>query len=166
MPDQTHACSTFFFTALASHRGGAVFLDNIHSLRAAMRSVRERYPFDIDEIVVFGDTIHTLWTLPEGQNDCASRWRMLKRTFSGLVSAQTEAPRSGAIWNRALWEHRIGDAGDLAMHRHMIWQAPVEAGLVQRPNDWPHSSIHRAIGNGTYAPLPRAARPAEMRVSA
>ncbi len=166
MPDKTHALPTFFFTARAAHRGSPVFLDNIHSLRAAMRSVRERYPFEIDEIVVLGDTIHTLWTLPEGQSDCASRWRMLKRAVSSLVSAQAGGSVSGPIWSRALWEHRIRDAGDLAMHRHMIWHAPVEAGLVQRPQDWPHSSIHRAIGNGTYAPMPRIARTVEIGVPA
>ncbi|WP_299549880.1 transposase [uncultured Tateyamaria sp.] len=146
--------STYFFTARAARRGTDLFLREIDPLRAAMRKTRDRYPFSIEEIVVLGDVIHTLWRLPEGDTDFSTRWRMLKSLFSRSVDAPTDTgalrlrPGEKGLWQRRFWEHVIRDADDLEAHRHMIFAAPVQAGLVNRPEEWPHSSIHRAIAQG------------------
>lgn len=153
-----HAGGTYFFTARTARRGTDLLLREVEVLRRAMRQTRARYPFEIDEIVVLGDVIHTLWTLPEGDSDYSARWRMLKTLFSRACPAPDVGEgmrmRSGekGIWQRRFWEHAIADAQDLAAHRQMIFAAPVQAGLVRRPADWPHSSIHRAIARGTYDP--------------
>lgn len=163
--------ATYFFTARAAHRGTDLFLREIDPLRMAMRRTRNRYPFSIEEIVVLGDVIHTLWRLPEGDADFSTRWRMLKSLFSRAVDApehvDTLRLRAGekGVWQRRFWEHVIRDADDLAVHRHMIFVAPVQAGWVKRPEDWPHSSIHRAIAQGRYVaggPVGHAYRPAPM----
>ncbi|WP_299293424.1 transposase [uncultured Tateyamaria sp.] len=133
---------TFFFTARAAQRGSDVFVREIHALRQAMRQTRNKHPFDIAEIVVLGDVIHTLWDLPAGDTDFAIRWRMLKTLFSRSVEK--------GVWQRRFWEHEIRDPADLAAHRRMIWAAPVQAGLAKRPEDWPHSSVHRAMSLGQY----------------
>ncbi|WP_299699239.1 transposase [uncultured Tateyamaria sp.] len=160
--------STYFFTARAARRGTDLFLREIDPLRAAMRKTREMYPFSIEEIVVLGDVIHTLWRLPEGDADFSTRWRMLKSLFSRSVDAPQDVGalrlRAGekGLWQRRFWEHVIRDGDDLAAHRYMIFSAPVQAGLVNRPEDWPHSSIHRAIAQGRYiagGPVGRAYRP-------
>lgn len=160
--------STYFFTARAARRGTDLFLREIDPLRAAMRKTRERYPFSIEEIVVMGDVIHTLWQLPEGDADFSRRWRMLKCLFSrsveapqDVVSVRLRAGEKG-LWQRRFWDHAIRDADDLAAHRNMIFSAPVQAGLVSRPEEWPNSSIHRAIARGRYSvgePIGRVYRP-------
>ena len=148
--------STFFFTVRAASRGTDLFLREIDPLRFATRKTKAKYPFDISEIVVLGDVIHTVWSLPEGDADFSIRWRMLKSLFSRAVhapdAARTERLRPGekGIWQRRFWEHAIQDANDLAAHRQMIWTAPVQTGYVTRPEHWPHSSIHRAIAQGQY----------------
>ncbi|MEX0364429.1 MAG: transposase [Ruegeria sp.] len=150
--------ATYFFTARAAQRGTDLFLREIDPLRLAMRRTRARYPFEIDEIVVLGDVIHTLWQLPEGDADFSTRWRMLKSLFSRSVDAPADGggqrlrPGEKGLWQRRFWEHAIRDADDLAAHRHMIWTAPVQAGLVNRPEQWPHSSIHRAMAQGRFVP--------------
>ncbi|WP_299042662.1 transposase [uncultured Tateyamaria sp.] len=149
---------TYFFTVRAASRGTDLFLREIDPLRAAMRKTKDRYPFDISEIVVLGDVIHTLWRLPDGDADVSVRWRMIKSLFSRAVDAPAAVPgqhlRPGekGVWQRRFWEYAIRDADDLAAHRHMIWTAPVQAGLVKRPEQWPHSSIHRAVARGHYVP--------------
>lgn len=149
---------TYFFTARTARRGSDILVQEIDALRNAVRLTRARYPFEIDEIVVLGDVIHTLWTLPEGDSDYSVRWRMLKSLFSRACPApeigQSMKLRPGekGIWQRRFWEHAIRDADDLAAHRRMIFSAPVQAGLVRRPTDWQHSSIHRAVVRGTYDP--------------
>ena len=149
---------TYFFTARTAQRGSHLLVDEVAVLRHVMRQTRARFPFEIDEIVVLGDVIHTLWTLPEDDSEYSKRWRMLKTLFSRACPAP--APRDSlrlrpgekGIWQRRFWEHAIRDADDLKAHRQMIYAAPVQAGLVRRPMDWPHSSIHRAIARGTYDP--------------
>lgn len=149
---------TYFFTARAARRGTELFLREIDPLRVAMRKTRARYPFEISEIVVLGDVIHTLWRLPDGDADFSVRWRMLKSLFSRSVAAPEDTgalrlrPGEKGLWQRRFWEHAIRDGDDLTAHRHMIFAAPVQAGLVNRPEDWPHSSVHRAIARGQYAP--------------
>ncbi|MEL6465385.1 MAG: transposase [Pseudomonadota bacterium] len=157
--------SICFFTVRAAHRGTDVFLREIDLLRAAIRETKARHPFEICEIVVLGDVIHALWRLPADDTDFALRWRMVRtllaRRVAGAAGAETARP--GRLWQRRYWEHPIRDANDLAAHRHMIWTAPVQAGLVTRPEDWLHSSIHRAKAEGVYdatAPVRPAYLPA------
>ncbi|MBY5932184.1 transposase [Tateyamaria omphalii] len=149
---------TYFFTVRAARRGTDLFLREIDLLRVAMRKTKDHHPFEISEIVVLGDVIHTLWRLPPGDAGFSIRWRMLKSLFSRSVDAPQDVgeqrlrPGEKGLWQRRFWEHAIRDAEDLAAHRQMIWTAPVQAGWVNRPEEWPHSSIHRAIARGQFAP--------------
>lgn len=149
---------TYFFTTRAARRGTDLFLRQIEALRVATRKTKDRYPFEVTEIVVLGDVIHTLWRLPFRDADFSVRWRMLKGLFSRAVDAPEDVsgqrlrPGEKGLWQRRFWEHAIRDADDLAAHRHIIWTAPVQAGLVNRPEQWPHSSIHRAIARGQFVP--------------
>jgi putative transposase len=42
----------------------------------------------------------------------------------------------------------IRDEADFRMHVDYIHYNPVKHGLVERPVDWPYSSIHRYIARG------------------
>jgi len=48
-----------------------------------------------------------------------------------------------AIWQRRFWEHHIRDEADFAAHLRYCWMNPVKHGFVERPEDWPYSSVHR-----------------------
>lgn len=149
---------TYFFTARTAQRGSDLLLRKVGLLRHVMRQTRDRFPFEIVEIVVLGDAIHTLWTLPDGDFDYSKRWRMLKTLFSrGCPAPQVGEstrlrPGEKGIWQRRFWDHAIRDADDLATHRQLIFDAPVQAGLVRRPSDWAHSSIHRAMARNAGDP--------------
>lgn len=155
---QTGPDQTVFFTVRTAMRGTDLLVREIDHLRHVMRLTRARYPFEIEEIVVLGDVIHTLWTMPAADKDFSRRWRMIKSLFSRAVPMQAASQmrqlRFGekGIWQRRFWDHAIQDAKDLAAHRDLILTAPVQAGLVKRPEHWPHSSVHRAIREGTYVP--------------
>ena len=55
------------------------------------------------------------------------------------------------LWQARFWEHTIRGEDDLHRHVDYIHFNPVKHGLVERPADWPHSPIHRYIGNGRLA---------------
>ncbi len=47
-------------------------------LREAVRRVRRSRPFTIDAWVVLPDHMHAVWTLPPGDDDFSTRWRLIK----------------------------------------------------------------------------------------
>ncbi|MEP3921039.1 transposase [Ascidiaceihabitans sp.] len=147
-----------FFTVRLANRNGDLLVREIERLRHATRITHTRYPFEINEIVVLPAVIHTIWTLPPADSDFSTRWRMLKSQFSrGLPTPAHRDPvtiRRGekGIWQRRFWEHHLKDADDYEAHRQMILKAPVQAGLVRRPQDWAYTSVHRAIRRGEYDP--------------
>ena len=79
----------------------------------------------------------------------------IKSGFSrGLPAATLRSPskidrREKGIWQRRYWEHVIRDDADLARHIDYIHFNPVKHGLVTRVRDWPHSSFHRYVAEGT-----------------
>jgi len=147
-----------FFTVRLQDRHSNLLVQVIERLRHATRKTLNAMPFEIDEIVVLPGAIHTIWTLPEGDADFSKRWRMLKSQFSrGLPAVEVGGPSdfkpyNKGIWQRRFWEYHLRDDEDLEAHRQMIHFAPVQAGLVKRPEEWPHSSIHRAVrlGRGPF----------------
>ncbi|MEQ9360055.1 MAG: transposase [Coleofasciculus chthonoplastes F2-STO-03] len=70
---------TYFFTQVTHHRQPWLCQDiSRFLLRAAFLKVREKYPFQIDAIVLLPDHIHCIWTLPPNDSNYATRWRLIK----------------------------------------------------------------------------------------
>lgn len=80
----------YFFTVnLLRRRRTALLIENIDLLRHAVRHARRERPFTIDAWVVLPDHLHAIWTLPEGDADFSTRWRLIKHTFArGLPSTE------------------------------------------------------------------------------
>lgn len=148
---------TVFFTVALARRGDDLLTREIAGLRVAVRATREKRPFTIAAWVVLPDHLHCVWTLPESDRDFATRWAAIKSRFSaGLAAGPRRAShlarREKGIWQRRFWEHHVRDEKDLAAHVRYCWGNPVKHGLVRRPKDWPHSSIHRDIARGLVDP--------------
>jgi putative transposase len=146
----------FFFTVNLADRGLRLLTEHVDALRGAIRVTRERHPFTIDAIVILPDHLHAVWSMPEGDRDFATRWRLIKSTFSRSfaagepVSASRVAKGERGIWQRRYWEHTIRDEDDLARHIDYVHINPVKHRLVTRVKDWPYSSFHRMVGLGIY----------------
>lgn len=151
------AGGTYFFTVNLQDRRSDLLVHHVEILRDATRQVRLRYPFKIVAAVVMPEHLHALWTLPEGDADFAMRWAQIKARFSRALPAQEGLSSSRAkqdergIWQRRYWEHLIRDARDLEQHVDYIHYNPVKHGHVQRPIDWPYSSLQRYVRMGLRA---------------
>src|SRR5467141_1669945 len=94
----------WFFTANLLDRRSALLIDEIDALREAMRRTQAHYPFHIDAMVVLPDHIHAMWTLPPGDADFSTRWRLIKSHFAKSIpkgerrSAVREARGERGIW--------------------------------------------------------------------
>jgi putative transposase len=77
------AGACYFFTVVA-YRRQTIFCDEVfrNALRAAITAARVAYPFVIDAWVLLPDHLHCVWTLPEGDADFSTRWKLIKRAVS------------------------------------------------------------------------------------
>ena len=145
---------TFFFTVNLLERHKTLLTDNIDLLKQSFQHVKQSHPFNIDAIVILPDHLHTIWTLPETDDDFAIRWRLIKSTFSrGLpkdehINKTRHLKNERGIWQRRYWEHLIRDEKDYMNHVDYIHYNPVKHGYVDKAIDWPHSSIHKFFRNG------------------
>ena len=147
----------WFFTLTLLLRRQTLLVDHIDVLRSAVSETRRRYPFAIDAIVVLPDHIHAVLTLPEGDADFSTRWRLVKSRFAKALpkqerlSAVRKARGERGIWQRRFWEHLIRNDADYARHVEYCYINPVKHRLVGRVQDWPHSSFHRDVRRGIFS---------------
>ena len=159
------AGGSYFFTVNLADRRGALLTDHVDLLRATFRRVRARHPFTIEAAVILPDHLHAIWTLPAGDADFGTRWRLIKSGFSrGLprrerISADRAAKAERGIWQRRYWEDTLRDDEDFVRHLDYTQFNPVKHGYAARVPDWPFSSFRRWVRLGAY-PVDWAGDPA------
>lgn len=157
------AGGTYFFTVVTEHRRPWLCDDVPRDcLRDAIRVVRPRRPFRIDAIVLLPDHLHTVWTLPTGDSDYSTRWKLIKKRFTrnylkaggveSIPSASRQAKRERSLWQRRFFEHTIHDEADMKRCVDYVHVNPLKHGLVAKVVDWPWSSFHRYVRLGEYSP--------------
>ena len=145
---------TYFFTVNLADRNRSLLIEHINVLREAFRVVKQAHPFKIDAMVVLPEHLHTLWTLPDGDDNFSQRWRQIKSAFSREIAKEEQISRSRlrkqerGIWQRRFWEHAIRDEEDFRRHVDYIHFNPVKHGYVQKVVEWPYSSFHQYVRLG------------------
>ncbi len=149
------AGATYFITVNLLERRKALLTDHIDLLRDSIRWTKERHPFNLDAMVVLPDYFHLLMTLPADDANCSCRIGAIKSRFSRClpkterIGESRRDKRERGIWQRRFWEHLIRGDRNYANHVDYIYINPVKHGFIKRAIDWPHSSIHRFVANGT-----------------
>jgi putative transposase len=151
---------SYFFTVVTEQRR-RLFADvsNVMLLRQAIRTVMRNRPFTIDAIVVLPDHIHCIWSLPPGDADFATRWRLIKTWFTKhLLLREHIRPNTAriqkcrqAVWQHRYWEHLLRDEADYQCHVDYIHYNPVKHGYVSQPLKWPYTSLRRYVKQGVLA---------------
>jgi putative transposase len=152
---------TYFFTVVAHDRRPIFTSDLARTcLRNAITEVQEKRPFAIVAVVLLPEHLHTVWTLPRGDDQYSTRWRQIKEVFTrnylahgGTEGARSESKRKKqerGVWQRRFWEHTVDDEYDLERCVDYIHWNPRKHGLVARVADWPWSSFHRYVKKGAY----------------
>ena len=105
------------------------------------------------------DHLHALWTLPEGDANFSTRWRLIKEGFTrGYLKTHEHPQRSESrraigeqgIWQRRFCEHAIRDDADFAAHLDYIHINPVKHVLVTAARDWPYSTFPDCVASAGY----------------
>ena len=151
------AGGTYFFTVNLAERRSDVLVRHIDDLRAAMKTVRDAHPFAVLAMVVLPEHLHAIWRLPSGDADYPLRWSLIKvGSRGGWQKASTFVPAakpsvSAASGSGGIGNIKSGNEIDLARHVDYIHCNPVKHGWVNRPVDWPHSTLHGYIERGMAA---------------
>lgn len=142
MPDYRHnrvPGRSYFFTVRLADPHSRLLTEHISALGEAIRQARARRPFHIDAWVVLHSHVHSIWTLPPGDHDHASRWRAIKIAFS-------KAARGGphrAVWHRRYQQHPVEGDAEYQRLVDYVHGNPVSHGLCRQAHEWPWSSVHR-----------------------
>lgn len=153
--------NAYYFTVVTYNR--LPILENDLSrtiLRTSWKLVKRRFPFTTIAICILPDHIHTIWTLPESDQDYSLRWKEIKRQFTkryltevgpgGNRNVSRQKRGEAAIWQRRFWAHVISNDDDLSKHVDYIHYNPVKHSLVKKVRDWKWSSFHRYVKEGHY----------------
>jgi putative transposase len=148
---------SFFFTVVTEKRR-PLFLPSavVEVLRMAFRAVQTTRPFEVEAMVVLPDHLHCIWTLPPGDADFATRWRLVKTWFTKHCRLRMPpnhartSKREQAVWQHRYWEHLLRDEADFVRHVEYIHYNPVKHGLVSSPIQWPYSSFRGYVEGGMY----------------
>ena len=153
----TVAGASYFFTVV-TYRRQPFFaeIEAVEMLQAAVERVRQRRPFIVEAQVIMPDHLHALWTLPDGDCNYATRWRLIKEAFTREYALRYRLPARDAgrrargeqaVWQRRYWEHLIRDDRDFSAHVEYIHFNPVRKGLAAKPEEWRWSSFaaHRTV---------------------
>ncbi len=129
-------------------------------LREAFKMVLAKRTFELFAICLLPDHLHTVWNLPPGDSDYATRWRMIKESFTiswlgnggweGKISESRRRKGERGIWQRRYWEHTIVDEDDLRRCVDYTHWNPRKHNLVSRVQDWKYSSFFRFVKMGDY----------------
>jgi putative transposase len=152
---------TYFFTVVTYQRQAILCTPAARTfLRTALQECRDRWPLQIEAIVLLPDHLHTIWTLPMDDARYSLRWAWTKRRFTQQwlmyegnemrVTVNQRLQRRRGVFQPRFWEHSIRDKNDLEQHLNYIHYNPVKHGYVIAPRDWQYSSFHRFVKNGLY----------------
>lgn len=74
--------ASIFFTVALADRRAQTLVDQVETLRQAVRATKAERPFRIDAWVILPDHMHCVWTLPEGDADFSVRMAAIKARFT------------------------------------------------------------------------------------
>lgn len=155
------AGGTYFFTLVTACRAPLFRCPPARRLLGdIIRQERQKALFTTVALVLMPDHLHTIWTLPIGDEDYPNRWRAIKARFTSEwlriggqeheIAAGYGHQRRRGIWQPRYMEHTIRDEEHLHNHADYLHYNPVKHGYVRRPADWPWSSFHRYVSSGDY----------------
>lgn len=151
--------SLYFFTVVTYQRRPILTNPDVMGvLKTALKTVRQKYPFKTEALVILPDHLHTIWQLSENDDDFSTRWNQIKRYVSHYCrhydtiekTVNEVKKRQSSIWQQRFWEHCIRDDEDLANCMDYIHYNPVKHGYVQAAKDWPFSTFQKYVRQGIY----------------
>ena len=113
---------TFFFTLVTENRRPLFrHAQTVALLMECLDKIRKRHPFQLDGYVVLPDHLHALWTLPDGDTNFSTRWRLIKEAFTRAYIKTYALPLETRVGTqRASRASGRGDSGSMRSAMRVI----------------------------------------------
>ena len=129
---------TFFISSSTWQRRSILQSDPLCELFLhVIRENRAKGRFKLHEFVFMRDHVHLILT-PAPLVSIEKAVQFIKGGFS--FQAKKENICNGEIWEQGYHQRRIRDAEAYAQHVEYVWMNPVNAGFVERPEEFSYSS--------------------------
>lgn len=112
---------------------------HVRLLRDCVAVSQSRWSFGIEAAVVLPNQMFLLCSFPDAQFGIRSAMHLITKAFSRHLPEGVDA-----IWCKSNEMIEVAPAV-VPLRRTFIEAAPVRAGLVKRPEDWPFSSAHVGV---------------------
>ena len=141
---------TFFITTITAQRQPIFRREAAACLVIdTLGHYRDEGKYLLHEFVVMPDHLHVLLT-PADEISLERAVQFIKGGFSFRLKFR------GPVWQASFSNHRVRDLEDYENHREYIWMNPVRARLVERPEEYPYSSV---AGGMRLDPVPQGLKP-------
>jgi putative transposase len=121
----------------------------VELLRQDLHETKRHHPFSMIGYCFLPEHFH-LMIRPTGASNFSDIMHSLKPNFTKHYKACLGISGRMKFWQKGFWDHVIRDEDDFQRHLDYIHYNPVKHGLVQRPEDWPHSSYTSWQAQGYY----------------
>ncbi len=144
--------SIVFVTQVVDRRA-PIFRDQtyIDLLRTILANVKSLHPFRTVGYVFLPDHFHLL-IHPTGESNFSAIMHSLKPNFTKEYKKLLGLSRPMRLWQKGFWDHLIRDEVDFQRHLDYIHYNPAHHGMVEKPEEWPHSSYQYWQRRGAYSP--------------
>ena len=142
--------NSFIFVTVVTKNRKKILIENIQSLKEALRLTKQRFPFDIFAIIINQDHFHMI-IKPDDIKSYPKIIGSIKSSFTKISGTKCSKNNNGEadIWQRRYWEHTIIDEEDLYRHLDYIHYNSVKHYGIA-PKDWEFSSFNKFVKNGVY----------------
>lgn len=144
---------SYFYTIKKNSGCRETLTDYVQLLENSLREALLFYPAIVQAMVVLPDHLHLMLTFPPGVDYQNELIRAFKQRYTnllanlGLVRALTPN-HPNAVWQCNYWQLYIDSERSWREHVHFIHYNPVYHQLVERVEDWPHSTFHQYVEEG------------------
>jgi putative transposase len=126
----------YLLTACTAHKRRA-FADTscAHAVAETLEAVAGRNGYAVLLYCVMADHVHVIVAAHEGG---ASLSKLVRTWKTWCTRRLRELGVQGPVWQAEFFDHRIRSEDSLGQKCEYVVHNPVRAGLVKRPEEWPH----------------------------
>lgn len=139
------------FVTLTGVRGEKVFsrAETANLLRSVLREVRQGAPFSMQAWVILPNQARLLFH-PSGSQSADEIVRRVRHHYARDYAQLMGSPTEMVIWEQRFGLEGVTDTEEFAWQIDELHYAPVERGLVTRPEEWHQSSYAAWVERGLY----------------
>ena len=123
--------------------------EKVHLLRTILRNVKAKYPYRMIAFAFLPNRMH-LMLMPEGNCSLAELLKAVTGRYAQDYQSLLGLPKPMTVWARPEKPQSIDGIDAFAATLDAIHYEPVRMGLVDRPEEWPHTSYESWVERSVY----------------